>query len=150
MALEIRPEASGDREGIRALLSAANLPIEDLETSRPYFIVACSSGLIVGTGALQTCGHVALLRSVAVAGEFRKTGLGRRIVGDLERIAQKAGVGRVILLTTTAPGFFQGLDYAVIDRKSVPEKIQETPEFRSLCPASAVCMSKHLAQHTRG
>lgn len=36
------------------------------------------------------------------------------------------------------------LGYAVIDRAYVSEELRQSAEFRSLCPASAVCMSKAL------
>jgi amino-acid N-acetyltransferase len=48
-------------------------------------------------------------------------------------------------LTETAENFFRGLGYEAIDRRYVPEEIQQSAEFRSLCPASAVCMTKSLS-----
>jgi hypothetical protein len=33
----------------------------------------------------------------------------------------------------------------VIERIDVPQDVQGSEEFRSLCPASAVCMMKRLA-----
>jgi amino-acid N-acetyltransferase len=47
-------------------------------------------------------------------------------------------------LTETAEGFFRGLGYHVIDRGYVIEELKQSAEFRSLCPASAVCMTKSL------
>jgi hypothetical protein len=34
-----------------------------------------------------------------------------------------------------------------IDRKSVPRSVQDSEEFRSLCPQSASCLSKRLIDH---
>jgi amino-acid N-acetyltransferase len=49
-----------------------------------------------------------------------------------------------VLLTQTAERFFSQRGYSRIDRASVPAPVQEASEFRSLCPASATCMSKAL------
>jgi amino-acid N-acetyltransferase len=55
-----------------------------------------------------------------------------------------------VLLTETAEKFFRAIGYEVIDRRHVPEEIKQSAEFRSLCPASAVCMSKLLASPRAG
>jgi amino-acid N-acetyltransferase len=55
-----------------------------------------------------------------------------------------------VLLTETAEGFFRAIGYEIIDRSHVPEKINQSAEFRLLCPASAVCMRKSLASSRAG
>jgi amino-acid N-acetyltransferase len=55
------------------------------------------------------------------------------------------GVEQLVLLTEAAEQFFHAIGYEAIDRSSVPEAIKQSAEFRSLCPASAVCMTKYLA-----
>jgi amino-acid N-acetyltransferase len=47
-------------------------------------------------------------------------------------------------LTETAQAFFQRLGYTAIDRARVSDHVKQSAEFRSLCPDSAVCMSKAL------
>ncbi len=134
-----------DGASIRALLEAGDLPTSDLSTSSPQFVVACDTGnTIVAAGALETFGDSALLRSVVVAPEVRRTGLGVRMVQELERIARARQVRRLVLLTLTARPFFERLGYRVIEREAVPEALKATEEFRSLCPASAICMAKSL------
>ena len=55
------------------------------------------------------------------------------------------GRGRaLVLLTLTAVSFFERQGYRVIDRRSVPDDVQATAEFKSLCPASAICMAKAI------
>jgi amino-acid N-acetyltransferase len=143
----IRAGMPRDRARIRELLEAMNLPTEDLDDAKPHFVVATTqdAGDLVGTGAFQAFGGVALLRSVAVVPGFRESGLGRRIVAELERLAREARVKDLVLLTTTAREFFEHLGFGVIDRQSAPSEAQRSAEFRSLCPASAVCMSKELS-----
>lgn len=147
MTLQLGAGTAQDGAHIRALLAAAHLPTDDLDSIAPYFVVARDEAdQVVGTGALQWFGDAALLRSVAVAAEFRNTGLGRRIVAELEKAARAAGISALVLLTTTARGFFEALGYRVIDRQAVPQGLHQSEEFRSLCPSSAVCMTKSIAR----
>jgi amino-acid N-acetyltransferase len=101
-------------------------------------------GAIVAAGALQRFDSSALVRSVVVAADRRGTGLGRLIAQELENIASATRVNRLILLTQTAREFFAYQGYRVIERSQVPQDIQGSEEFRSLCPASATCMIKVL------
>ena len=143
--LTLRPATEADSEIIRDLLERSGLPTSDLSNSRPEFVIATSAGQVIGIGALQHFGSAALLRSVAVEPERRGSGVGRLIVAELERRARTAGVTELILLTLTARDFFDRLGYRAKDRAQVPPAILESAEFRSLCPASAICLGKRLA-----
>ncbi|HVS78599.1 MAG TPA: arsenic resistance N-acetyltransferase ArsN2 [Steroidobacteraceae bacterium] len=140
----LRTAAAADAQSIHALLERSGLPTGDLGTARPEFIVADDAGQIVGSGALQRFGKVALLRSVAVEPRRRGTGVGRSIIEELERRARAAGIDELILLTMTARDFFERLGYHPRSRDRVPPPVLDSAEFRSLCPASAVCMAKSL------
>lgn len=133
-----------DLIAIRALLERSGLPTSDLESARPEFALIRESGRVVAAGALQCFGSSALLRSVVVASDRRGSGLGRAIVGELERLARAARINRLVLLTQTAVEFFAREGYRVIERSSAPEDMQGSDEFRSLCPSSAICMEKSL------
>ena len=50
----------------------------------------------------------------------------------------------VYLLTTTAERFFPRFGFEQITRADVPATVQESVEFKSACPASAIVMRKHL------
>jgi N-acetylglutamate synthase-like GNAT family acetyltransferase len=67
------------------------------------------------------------------------------MVEDLERVARAARITQLVLLTETAQAFFAHQGYRVLDRRDVPRDVQESEEFRSLCPVSATCMAKTLA-----
>lgn len=140
--LTLRPATAADAEAIHDLLVRNGLPTGDLATSRAQFIVACDGERVIGTGAIEPFGSAALLRSVAVQAKWRGSGVGRLIVAELERRARAAGIGELILLTLTARDFFERLGYSVKDRIEVPAPVLTSAEFRSLCPASAVCMGK--------
>ncbi|HEV7445534.1 MAG TPA: arsenic resistance N-acetyltransferase ArsN2 [Steroidobacteraceae bacterium] len=130
---------------VLALLQAARLPTADLtsaENLKLWVLEASDSPL--GVVALERFGTDALLRSLAITSEYRKRGFGRQLVTRLEQDAKADGVEQLVLLTETAELFFRGLGYEVIDRRYVSEALRQSAEFRSLCPASAVCMSKAI------
>ena len=138
----VRTATPADANIIRNLLETNGLPTSDLATARPEFLIASRDVAIVGIGAVERFGSAALLRSVAVAAEWRRSGVGRVIVTELERRARAAGIGELILLTLTARDFFARLGYTVKDRAQVPPAVLDSAEFRSLCPASVICMAK--------
>lgn len=146
--ISVGPRSADDLSDIRALLEGSGLPTSDLETARPTFAVLRDGNTLIAAGALQAFGAAALLRSVAVAPDRRGTGLGQRVVRELERLARPAGIEYLVLLTLTASEFFARLGYRVIDREAAPKDMQQSEEFRSLCPSSATCMAKHLADST--
>lgn len=147
---QLRPAAPGDASSIRALLERNGLPTSDLGSARPEFVVAYEGDDLKGAGALERFGTTALLRSVVVAADRRGAGVGQDIVRELERRARAAGVKELVLLTQTAAPFFQRQSYRVVERNSVAQAVQMSEEFRSLCPASATCMAKSLADSAPG
>lgn len=144
-SLTLRTATTADTQIIHRLLERNGLPTSDLSTARPEFVVASRDGEIIGIGALDLFGSAALLRSVAVEAPCRGSGIGRLIVAELERRARAVGVIELILLTLTARNFFERLGYRAKDREQVPPPVLDSAEFRSLCPASAVCMARDLS-----
>ena len=141
----VGPASAQDLIAIRALLERSGLPTRDLESARPEFAVIHQDDEVIAAGALQRFGTSALLRSVVVAPDRRRSGLGRSVVRELERLARAAGISRLVLLTETAAVFFARQGFRTIERSSAPEDMQASEEFRSLCPSSAICMGKNLA-----
>ena len=144
MTAQIRAATQADSARISALLEANALPTSDLAECRPEFVVIEEGDDLIGAGAIQIFADAALVRPVAIAKDRQKTGLGSSLLGAIERHASASGIRQLVLLTQTAEPFFTRLGYARVDRASVPQPIKATAEFRSLCPASAVCMSKRL------
>lgn len=138
----LRDAREADMKSIRALLERSGLPTGDLGTARAEFVTASHDARLVGAGALEHFGAAALLRSVAIEPEWRGLGVGRRIVTALEERARSAGIGELILLTLTARDFFARAGYGMRDRATLPQAVLDSAEFRSLCPASAICMAK--------
>jgi N-acetylglutamate synthase-like GNAT family acetyltransferase len=137
-----------DLPAVLALLDSAKLPTADIESVRkPQMWVLVERGAIAGAVALEHFGSEALLRSLVVAPEYRKRQFGRDLVARVEQSAAEDSIDRLVLLTETAAPFFRKLGYSVTDRHDVSDALKRSAEFRSLCPASATCMSKLLAQH---
>jgi len=143
----LRPASGQDVESIRSLLERCDLPTQDVSRSQPDFTVACDGPLLVGVGGIERFGVTGLLRSVAVSPQHRGMGIGQSLVAALERRAATAGLTELVLLTQTARPFFEHLGYRVIERACAPAPVQQSEEFRSLCPQSACCMAKKLSIH---
>jgi arsenate reductase len=144
-AMRIRSATAADRDALLALLAQAALPTGDLDAaSMAQFRVAADDGRLLGAVAVEPFSGIGLLRSLAVAPSARHRGLGAALVAAAERAAVEAGIAELFLLTPTAQCFFERLGYALIPRDGAPASVQAHAQFRSLCPASAVCMRKSL------
>src|SRR5689334_4680017 len=125
---KLRPAEAGDLREIESLLSAADLPLAGVAESLAGFVIAESGGAIVGTAALEVCCNNALLRSVAVAPEWRSRGLGRALVTRVIADGEGRGLRAVYLLTTTAEHYFPRSGLRQITRVEVPAELRETAE----------------------
>jgi len=145
VAPSIRRSRAQDLEAVRLLLSEAGLPTADLSSAPGLRCWVLEAGVaVVGVIGLECSGNGGLVRSLTVAQPYRAQGWGRELLAALEREACALGIRQLVLLTETAEGFFAARGYAAIDRCYVPGELKESEEFRSLCPASAICMTKSL------
>jgi len=138
--------SSMDEPWIRQLLTLCGLPHEDItfEHLRHFWVIK-EKGEILGTVGLEILGCSALLRSLAVDPRFRQRGFASELAKKAEDYAASLNIEAVYLLTMTAESFFGKRGYQKIGRISAPTEIQGATEFRSLCPASSVCMAKPLS-----
>lgn len=141
----VRISTGADLFVVQKLLVDAALVVGDLDTARGLrFWVAEDEDQVIGAVGLEPFGAVGLLRSLVVARSHRQQGLGSALVNAVEYGARAEGAEVLVLLTETAEQFFKRLGYRVVERASLPEEVKGSGEFRSLCPASAVCMTKSL------
>lgn len=143
-ATALRRLRPAEYERLREALAAEGLPTEDLHSAANRFYAWEENGQMLGFAGLERHGPTAILRSVVVAAERRRSGIGRRLVEAVIDRAQPLGHREVYLLTTTAPEFFERLGFTRIERNAVPPPVAATAEFTRLCPASAVCMRRRL------
>lgn len=142
----IEPQRARDRARVIELLQQAQLMDHELQHARAPvdFLVMREAHEVVGAIGLQNAGGAGLLRSLVVLPSLHRQGRGAALVAAAERLAARRGIDDMYLLTTTVPGFFALLDYLRVDRASAPPAVQQTEQFATLCPASAVCMHKRL------
>jgi amino-acid N-acetyltransferase len=134
-----------DESGILDLLRRSALPVDGVLDHLETAFVARENGRVVGSAVLEIYQDGALLRSVAVDASLRGAGLGQELTRSALTLANSLGMPAVYLLTTTADAFFPKFDFSRVDRSQVPATVQESIEFRSACPASAVVMRRTLS-----
>ena len=136
-----------DEEQIRHILETSDLHHQDISSSQlQHFLIVKDENTttLAGVVGLEQKNDVGLLRSLAVVKSYRRQGLAIQLVKKIEEYARSQKVATLYLLTLTAEAFFTKRGYQKTDRKSAPLVLQETTEFKSLCPETAVCMRKNL------
>ena len=136
----LRAAVDGDLADVERLLVASSLPVIGVAEALCSFVVAESDGRLVGVVGLEICCEYALLRSTAVAPEWRDRGLGRRLVERIIGEAEARGICALYLLTTTAERYFPSFGFAKMTRDAVPAPVRQTAEFQGACPTSATVM----------
>jgi N-acetylglutamate synthase-like GNAT family acetyltransferase len=144
-SLVLRPATVRDLPAVERLLTVSSLPLAGVAENLESFVVAESSGELVGVAGLEVCWNNALLRSVAVDPAWRSRGVGRQLVDRVIADAESRGIRALYLLTTTAERYFPSFGFSRTTRDAVPEEVRATAEFQGACPASAVVMTRELA-----
>jgi amino-acid N-acetyltransferase len=139
------PARAHDEAGVKATLAACELPVGDLTPAHlQHFWVMRDGPKLAGVVGVEILGDVGLLRSLAVSEAYRGRGIGAQLTDKAEDYARAQGVQALYLLTTTVPNFFARRGYQPIDRDAAPAPLQDTDEFKNLCPEGAVCMMKDI------
>ena len=139
--VSVERAGAGDLEAIRALLAACALPSADVGREGQLFLVAREGGVLVGCVGLEPYGEAALLRSLAVTTERRGRGISLALHGAVVAEARSRGIRELYLLTTTVAPLLARWGFREIPREAVPEAVRRSPEFATLCPAAATCMT---------
>lgn len=141
--ISVEPANKNDLPDILSLLERSNLPQEGLASHVTTILAARKAGRIVGSAALEVYGREVLLRSVAVEKLERGKGLGQQLTNAALDLARQHKV-KTVLLTETADGFFSRFGFQHTSRSQVPSTIQQSVEFTSACPISALVMMLSL------
>jgi N-acetylglutamate synthase-like GNAT family acetyltransferase len=145
--ISIESASANELHLIYALLEKNRLPTAGLAEHLSTALVARTQDqkALVGCAALEIYGTDALLRSVAIEPGFQRLGIGKQLIQAILGIAQDKKIKTVYLLTETAPKFFEQFGFQPIRRMSVAPSIQQSIEFRQLCPDSARVMKLELS-----
>jgi amino-acid N-acetyltransferase len=142
MDIAIEPARPDDVDAVLRLLDENKLPRDGWRDHLDTTVVARRADEVVGVAALEIYADGALMRSVAVAPALQGQGLGHRLTTAVLQMAHERHIRQTYLLTTTAERFFPKFGFERIERRDVPVSVQQSVEFRSACPASAVVMRK--------
>jgi amino-acid N-acetyltransferase len=120
--ISVRPARTSDVKAIRELVDSYAAPGQMLskETVTLYesvqeFVVAEKDGAVIGCGALHVLWEdLAEVRTVAVAQEFHKQGIGHLILGEIIQRAREVGVKRIFCLTFQTQ-FFGSIGFKEIE-----------------------------------
>lgn len=144
MNVHITRATEADGPSILQLLRDSGLPIDGLADHRSTALVARDGAVVIGCAAVELYADGALLRSVAVAPAARGRGIGGRLTEAAVALARSFRTPAMYLLTTTAESYFPRFGFVQTTRDRVPGGVQQSIEFQSVCPASAVVMCKVL------
>jgi amino-acid N-acetyltransferase len=145
LSIELSAASAAHEPAIRRLLTDAALPLEGIEVAFPQaYVVAHDASDLVGCAGIEVYAQDALLRSLAVAAQDRKTGVGARLVANRIEAARAEGLASIFAITTTAADFFVHLGFECIGRDVVPASVRSSAEFSSICPSTAVVFRKAL------
>lgn len=142
----LRQAGAADWPAVEALLLANKLPTEGAQAHLSTYLLAISNGEVVGCAGAEVYGHVALLRSVAVAPGLQKQGIGRLLVERLLQEARSRDIAALYLLTVTAPEYFAQYGFKRMKIEDVPPALKASAEFQGACPACAALMSLTLRE----
>ncbi|HML35206.1 arsenic resistance N-acetyltransferase ArsN2 [Sporomusa sphaeroides] len=139
----LRPAQADDLAAVERLLTASGLPTAGVADHLATFFVAEADG-VAGVIGLELAGENALLRSLAVAGEQRKRGLGSALFTKALDQARQAGATTAYLLTNTAEQFVARWSFAPISRDDIPTGLLTASALATACPTSSACLQKTL------
>lgn len=139
-----REAEAGDMPLIAEALAAEGLPGPDRAGGTVFFVFREPGGGVIGFAGLLPTGAAALLRALVVLPPARARGEGSAIVAAMAETARQRGAEALYLMTEGAAPFFEKLGFARIARAAAPPDVAASPEFTTLCPASAVAMMRRL------
>ena len=139
-----QPLATWERDGLKAALQRAGLPIDDIAQDGPLFWRFERDDVPAGFAGLEVHGKDALLRSLVTLPPVRLRGVGAAMVAKIETEAVARSANAIYLLTQDNTAFFAKLGYTACDRARVPSLIGATSPFAAPGAAAATVMTKQI------
>jgi N-acetylglutamate synthase-like GNAT family acetyltransferase len=143
-ALFALPLAIWERDGLKAALGRAGLPVDDVETDGPLFWRFERDDMPVGFAGIEVHGADAVLRSLLTLPPLRQQGIGGAMIDKMEVEARARGASAIYLLTRDFVRFFAKLGYAPCGRDRLPPAIATAGPFAQPRFAGATPMVKQV------
>jgi len=128
---------------IKELLVENNLPVSDLNDHITFFVEKTGND-IIAVGGIEDAGTDAIIRSIAVAENYRGLGYGADITRQLLNYAKTKSKKDIYLLTTTAHNYFPRFGFKEVNRQDLPAAVKDSSQYKDVCPDSAVIMKLKL------
>jgi N-acetylglutamate synthase-like GNAT family acetyltransferase len=90
--------------------------------------------------ALERFGDTAMLRSLVVAPEHRRRGIGFRLAAGALEVARWSGIEEVHLFTEEAQAFFAKFGFDAVSGKRTREAVPQSPLVADTCCSTATAM----------
>jgi len=116
---------------------------EMYENIRDYFIVREGERLVACVALHVSWADLAEIKSMAVAENSQKEGVGTRLVEACLKEAREVGISTIFCLTYK-PGFFEKFGFSQVDKLELPRKVW-TECYR--CPKFPDCDEVALIYH---
>lgn len=142
--LFIEPAAINDHAAIAALLEAAEQPVPGSDDAPVRMWVARHEGRVVGAAGLEVHRPQGLLRSVVVAPDHRRKGLGAALTQGVISAAREAGLTQLFLLTLGANDYFASHGFADIPRAGFDGPVTASRAFALHACDNATLMRRAL------
>ncbi|MBK8342606.1 MAG: GNAT family N-acetyltransferase [Bacteroidetes bacterium] len=140
--IHFRTAVDEDLMEVKKLLAASALPFEDIDNLISDFEIALVDNKIIGAAGVEKHFPYMLIRSVVIDPTFRNKQIGYQLIHALMDKLYPENYKGFYLLTETAASFFTKLGFMPVQRDNVPVEIQQTTEFSTICPSSAMIMYK--------
>lgn len=146
MSLQVVQSKPSDLPVVLALLDEVSLPTEGVAEHFSDFLIVRANKRVAGCVGLERYGACGLLRSLAVAPDFRGQGLGQALTSRIITYAKANAITSLALLTTTAADFFAfHFGFVVTDRGLFDQAFQTSSEWNLPRCSSAVCMTRTIS-----
>jgi len=140
MDVKIQPANQADLNKIIRLLSKEKLPVVDIGDEAVRLFVARMKDELIAVIGLEQYKNIGLLRSLAVDDAYKNQKAGERMIQYLFNFCDEEKITVLYLLTTTAENYFTRFGFQQTERIKVPDVIQQTRQYKELCPSTSVVM----------
>ena len=118
-------------------------PLSEIyENLRDYFVVRKGKRIIACAALHISWSDLAEIRSVAVAEDSQREGIGAQLIETCLSEAKQLGIATVFCLTYQ-PGFFEKLHFLKVDKMELPRKVwtecYRCPKFPDCDEVALVC-----------